>query len=381
MHYLVHSAQEVEDGLRFRSELDSTHRIEWHPHSIDPDSFLQGLVSPWLSHFALKHSRSLEQSLFKRVRRQDLVWISRLRMGIYAQAIEHARAFTVLDGHQIEGDLELEDAYLSVRNIFKDTRKTILSLISAMQNSRYEKNTLEQIRWLVTSSPIDAIRLQKYLPKSQIRIVPHSIDLSNYPFQAKDPETKPLKFVFLCDWDYFPNREAATWWKNEIEPRIQAALNPTAWEWSVLTPCRDPALEFPPLSAFGNIETYSNIEELRNKLGQASVAFFPLRHGRGNRVHFMEAMAVGVPIVTTGRAADGIEIRPSVDVLVQDEPDPFTSSILRIVRDPELRNRLKTRARESVVGNHRTLHTESEIKRLFQEIGVLNDEDLNLTPM
>ena len=73
----------------------------------------------------------------------------------------------------------------------------------------------------------------------------------------------------------------------------------------------------------------------------AAIAFMvPLRLGGGTRLKIVEAMAMGLPVVSTSVGAEGLDIHPGQDILIADDASSFATEVLRLFADAELRARL-----------------------------------------
>ena len=62
---------------------------------------------------------------------------------------------------------------------------------------------------------------------------------------------------------------------------------------------------------------------LRPHLAAAAAVVVPLRLGGGTRLKIVEAMAMGKAIVSTALGAEGIEVVPGRDILIEDQPAAF----------------------------------------------------------
>lgn len=70
----------------------------------------------------------------------------------------------------------------------------------------------------------------------------------------------------------------------------------------------------------------------------------PLLSGGGVRVKILEAMARGVPVVTTSLGCEGLAVQHNVHVLIADTPEEFSTACLRIIQEPGLAKRLAENA-------------------------------------
>jgi hypothetical protein len=63
-------------------------------------------------------------------------------------------------------------------------------------------------------------------------------------------------------------------------------------------------------------------------------------------------MAMGIPIVSTSKAANGTQATPDKHVLVADEPEAFSSEVTRLLRDAALCDQIAASARTQVENKH-----------------------------
>lgn len=290
-------------------------------------------------HFAQGYCDQIENHLATHAKKGDLVWISRLRMAVYLKQAQNLGCKTVLDEHQIESDLLFDNAFSSP--------KYWLQGIAALQCARYEKQLCTKAEFVVTPTPIDATRMQKLSPKSSIRIIPHGIT-THTKYTAQTQHNSP-QILFFSDLDYQPDLHGLYWFLNEVFPRLKAAHQGLQkfdlWVVGSSENLINNALGNLPFDAKLSI---SHIDDLSKGLSQNAVAVFPLRYGRGNRTHILEAMSNGIPVVTTGKAADGLVLRPGDEVLLAEDADLFTSHILRILRDASYKDTIKQNALRAI---------------------------------
>jgi glycosyltransferase involved in cell wall biosynthesis len=70
----------------------------------------------------------------------------------------------------------------------------------------------------------------------------------------------------------------------------------------------------------------------------------PLRIGGGTRLKIFEAMAMGKALVSTSIGAEGLDVTPGRDLFIADTPETFASSILDLLRQPDLRQNCERNA-------------------------------------
>ena len=96
------------------------------------------------------------------------------------------------------------------------------------------------------------------------------------------------------------------------------------------------------------VELTGYLPDIRPAVAQSWVSVVPLRMGGGTRLKILEAMALGTPVVSTAKGAEGLEVTHEEDILIADAPDDFAQAVLRLLRDDDLRASLSAAGRRLV---------------------------------
>ena len=94
----------------------------------------------------------------------------------------------------------------------------------------------------------------------------------------------------------------------------------------------------------------------------------PLRIGGGTRLKILEAIACGVPVVATSKAAEGLGLENHVHLLLADTPHAFADATLGLLRDPSLRERLTRAARERVCADFEWSVVQARFERVLESV-------------
>jgi glycosyltransferase involved in cell wall biosynthesis len=87
-----------------------------------------------------------------------------------------------------------------------------------------------------------------------------------------------------------------------------------------------------------------HVEDVRPLIASATASIAPMLAGGGTRLKILEAMALGTPVVTTRKGAEGLDVRPEVDILIGDAPEEFARHVVRLLREPGVRQKLSDAA-------------------------------------
>jgi glycosyltransferase involved in cell wall biosynthesis len=93
------------------------------------------------------------------------------------------------------------------------------------------------------------------------------------------------------------------------------------------------------------------VPDVRPYLWGSSIAIVPLRIGGGTRLKIYEAMAAGVPVVSTGVGAEGLDVHPPDDIRIADTAEDFAAQCLALLDDAAARREMARRARGMVEAN------------------------------
>ena len=221
--------------------------------------------------------------------------------------------------------------------------KATYSLIQARKLARFERAACRLADRVVVVSEEDRRALARLEPRGRYAVVPNAIDTTTYPARTGEPERPGL--LFTGTLDFRPNADAIDWFLDEIFPRVRVR-HPLARAWVV---GRGPRRA---LVARGwrdsAIAVTGRVESLNPYWGRASVYVLPMRVGGGVRFKALEAMAAGLPIVSTRLGMEGIDAEPEWHYLAADTAIDFAAAVERLLDDAELRARLTRQARELV---------------------------------
>jgi len=143
--------------------------------------------------------------------------------------------------------------------------------------------------------------------------------------------------------DYHANIDAVTWFSRTAWPDI--ARNHSDLELTIVG--RDPAPEVRALAS-DRIRVTGTVDDVRPYYSSAVAAVVPLRCGSGTRIKILEAMAAGVPVVSTRLGAEGIDVEHNVHILLADSGPEIAAAVHRVASSAETRNRILQAARALV---------------------------------
>ena len=94
------------------------------------------------------------------------------------------------------------------------------------------------------------------------------------------------------------------------------------------------------------------VDDVRPIVARAACCVVPIRRGGGTRIKILEAMALGTPVVSTSKGAEGLAVTPEENILIGDTAEEFAQQTVRVLTNPVLRGHLADAARYFVEQHH-----------------------------
>lgn len=196
-----------------------------------------------------------------------------------------------------------------------------------MQN--YEKSIYKYFDRHVVISDQDAA----HISDKKITTIPNGIDTTHFQPQEK---TKNYDIGFVGNMGYPPNVDAAEYLVNEIMPLLRSDIR-------VVIAGARPAKRV-KLLANKNVEVTGWVEDVRNAYAKTKVFVAPLWLGTGQQNKILEAMAMGIPCVTSRAVNNAIGAIDGQQILVADNEKEFCQKIELLLSDKILYNSIRNNA-------------------------------------
>ena len=204
-------------------------------------------------------------------------------------------------------------------------------------------------------SPAEASLFNSLLPRplSSVTHIDNGVDLGYFDPEHPMPDPWPdggTRLVFTGAMDYRANVDAVVWFCQEIWPGIRRHLPNATF---AIVGAR-PAAEVSALTRHAGVIVTGTVPDVRPWLRYAGVMVAPLRIARGVQNKVLEAMAMGLPVVGTRAAFEGIAVSPSPALRIADDAAQFAVAARALIAcDRAGADALRTQvAREHDWGTH-----------------------------
>lgn len=271
-----------------------------------------------------------------------------LGMGQYLQPLNGVNR--IYGSHNVESDL--------LRQRINWSRSPLVKLHcykEFLRVRRYESRLITQVDLTTTVTTDDRNRLKMMSPGKQIEFFPITIDPSLWQ-PAKEPASATT-LVFLGTMFWYPNVDGILWFYHYILPHIRSEIP----DVHLKIIGRDPVQSVFDLTRDPMVEVTGTVENISDHLFNGDILIVPLRMGGGMRVKILEALARGLPVVSTTLGCEGMSLVPDESILCADDPLNFARACLELIRDPHKRKKIIQAGKDAVF---RDYHWENQQKRL-----------------
>lgn len=189
---------------------------------------------------------------------------------------------------------------------------------------------------------------------------PNGVDHSY--FSPTSEEYDPNAICFVGRMDYYPNQQAMFDFCANVLPRIQAR-RPAVQLFIVGA---DPSASVKKLGDLPGVTVTGSVPDVRPYLARSALMVAPLTIARGTQNKILEAMAAGVPVVTSSVAARGVDAIAQEHLLVADSEEEQAEAVLRVLADRDERRRLAVAGRDRVLQKHEWAGSMRRLDRIIE---------------
>ena len=205
------------------------------------------------------------------------------------------------------------------------------------------RHLCQHIEGCTVASAIEMEHLHHILPGyDRVHVIPNGVDIEGFQFQAASKEAYTL--IFTGPLTYWPNYDALRYFLRHIYPIIKRRLP----DITLTVTGSIAGVDLSGLPLDDGVKILGYVNDVRPLVASSSVAIVPLRLGGGTRLKIIEAMALGTPVVSTSKGAEGLEVIPGQHLLIADDPKGFAEACISLLTDRSMSQRLAVAARELV---------------------------------
>jgi sugar transferase (PEP-CTERM/EpsH1 system associated) len=253
----------------------------------------------------------------------DVIHTQHLRMAQFTAAISKPKI------------LDLPDAFsLYWKRRIANQGNFLIRLFEKIEYRRlykFESQITQHFNLSLVCSREDLNYLREEHKAKNVDILRNGVDFDTFKTSGQDYSINSV-LLFTGNMDYAPNVDAVGYFAKEILPRIVEVLPNIKFIIAGQRPVKS-VLELKS----NTIEITGFIPELSVMYQQAAVVVSPLRFGAGTQNKVLEAMAMGIPVVSGNIGFNGLEIENGEGVFLESSAEGFANKVIELLQNQELR--------------------------------------------
>ena len=213
----------------------------------------------------------------------------------------------------------------------------------------------------VAVSPEDAELIRTEFGAVNVSVVDNGVD-TQY-FRPMPSERDPRCILFLGSLDWRPNLDGVKLLLEQVFPAVRQR-EPAA---TLLLVGRNPPDWLRDQARQPGVELHASVPDVRPFLARAGMLAVPLRIGGGSRLKILEALASGLPVVSTRIGAEGLELEPGQQLEVVEGIEPLAEALLAALREPRRMEAQAVSGRERVLQRYDWDELASRLAQVWEE--------------
>jgi glycosyltransferase involved in cell wall biosynthesis len=317
----------------FCARVEVVAKPTYHPTALKA---LAGYFSYWPRSLVDVYSREMERCVLQTARSSqvDVIIASQQQTMRYVDLLPGIPAI-------------LEEAEVTIFHDRMDEARGVARLRSQLTLAKLER-ALEKLmrRGVAVTTVSDAE--QAYIKRialggSRVEVIPNGVDtVVHQPDPTASPQ--PFSLIYTGSVTYQPNHNAVAYFVRDVWPLIrqqfpQATFTVTGSFHNV---------DIRDLAAQPGVHFSGHIPSVAEALQKCCALVVTLRVGGGTRLKILEAMALGVPVISTSKGAEGLNLQDGEHLLIANTSEEIAEAVSRLFQDVELRHRLVIAARKLV---------------------------------
>ncbi len=208
-------------------------------------------------------------------------------------------------------------------------------------------------------SDSERVQVELDVPDANVLVVPTFHDVEPY---VPPPEDRS-GILFVGGFEHPPNGDAAIRLVKEVMPAVWRELGDV--QVTIVGSHAPPEVQ---ALASPLVDVAGWIEDLGPVLDHARLMVAPLRYGAGMKGKVTQALAIGLPVVTTSIGAEGLEGHEEECLLVADDPQELAAHVIRAYRDDDLWRRLSRAGQELIAERCSTEVVSEQLSQLLDGV-------------
>ncbi|MEK7502355.1 MAG: glycosyltransferase family 4 protein [Patescibacteria group bacterium] len=241
---------------------------------------------------------------------------------------------------------------------------------------------IEEKAWTKANAVIAVSKNDRNIIKDfnkNVYVVPNGVDLEEFrvqPFGVAQDKSSEFRvqnnrertILFIGDFRWVENRDAARMILKEIWPAIKLKIGSSELRIKLWIVGRKIPDSIKKLGTDGVVFDENALSDTSKIYEKADLLLAPIRIGGGTSFKILEAMASGVAVVTTNLGAVGIGAKNREEVIIAENKEEFSDSIIELLKDKNLYEKITKNARSLVEEKYNWENIAKELVKVYRSV-------------
>jgi len=279
------------------------------------------------------YSRKMKETIHSCVTQDafDIVQVEYAPMGQYISEITDVTA--VINVHDMIA--------VTAKNMAENlglSRKKLEWLADSLVSRRYEAKLYRQFSKVIAISESVKRQLLACNPSLSVSVIPPGVDIPEV--RKSHSPGMGLKLIFMGAMWRYENIEAVLSFYHSAFARIRSEIP----DVTLCIAGGSPAEEIKQLAADPAVSITGFVDDLIPYYLQSDISVAPMHIGGGVQCKILDAMAAGLPVITTSQGNEGICAAPEKEIFIADTPETFAERTIALIKNSELRKTVSQNA-------------------------------------
>jgi polysaccharide biosynthesis protein PslH len=245
-----------------------------------------------------------------------------------------------------------------------------LLYIDVLKLKYWEEDMWKRVFKLVAVSDEEKKIMEKI--RKDVVIVSNGVDIDKFQISNSKSQisNREKRILFIGEFKWVQNRDAIAWITKEILPRLRAEFVPSMADggiklWVVGRNIPDSIRKLTTdKSVIFDDNAPKQTEEIYAK---SDLLLAPIRVGGGTSFKILEAMASGVPVVTT-KLGNAVEAKENLEIVTAESADDFVKKIKKLLEDKEFYETISKDARKLIEKKYNWQKISEDLNSVYESM-------------